>query len=475
MRIFISYASEEGEPAKEIALALRGEGHDVFLDRSQLPEGDAYNARIRQAIRDCDLLVFLVSPEALSAGRYTLTELKFAEEKWPRPAGHLLPVIVKPTDKNAIPAFLRSVTLLQPGGNVAAEVVAAVDRLARPWWADSVRRYAAALAVLAALSAGYGGWRAYDHWHANREALGLLGQCKVQEESGNYAAAWECDARAAVAAPWSDAVAQAQERLAMDWLDNIRVTDGKQTFTDIANTVQPVLARGAVSPDDRRAANALAHLGWADFLRTRDGAMGLDPPHYYRQALQRDPQNVYAHAMWGHDLMQRGGSVEEAKAHFANAVATGEQRPYVRRIQIAALMWRDDPDLENELVRVANEMRTQGEARPAGDSHDSPVWRLWNVYNARLVNGTDKASFLAAVPPADHLATFRWLYPEETIPKDKRPRYQCMLGQLQEQVGDRAAALATYRALLKTLAAEGIVGGRMFDDARQAVTRLGRE
>src|SRR4029453_6051765 len=170
MRIFISYASEEGEPAKEIALALRGEGHDVFLDRSQLPEGDAYNARIRQAIRDCDLLVFLVSPEALSAGRYTLTELKFAEEKWPRPAGPLLPVIVKPTDKNAIPAFLRSVTLLQPGGNVAAEVVAAVDRLARPWWADAVRRFAPALAVLAALSAGYGGGRGRGHWRAKPAA-----------------------------------------------------------------------------------------------------------------------------------------------------------------------------------------------------------------------------------------------------------------------------------------------------------------
>jgi len=144
MHTFISYASEQSELAREIALALRGEGHEVFLDRSQLPEGDAYDARIRQAIRDCDLLVFLISPEALSAGRYTLTELKFAEEKWPRPAGHLLPVMVKPTEKARIPAFLRSVTILQPDGNVAAEVVAAVARLARPWWADAVRRYAAA-------------------------------------------------------------------------------------------------------------------------------------------------------------------------------------------------------------------------------------------------------------------------------------------------------------------------------------------
>src|SRR5262249_10947559 len=154
---------------------------------------------------------------------------------------------------------------------------------------------------------------------------------------------------------------------------------------------------------------------------------------------------------------------------------TDEQRPYVRRIQIAALLWRDDPNLENELARLANEMRTQGEERPAGDSYDSPVWRLWNVYDERLVKGTDKASFLAAVSPADHLATFRWWYPEATIPKQKRPLYLFMLANLQEQAGQRAAALATYRALLETPTVQGVAGGRMLDDARQAVTRLGHE
>jgi hypothetical protein len=62
MDIFISYASEQRATAEEIALALRAEGHEPFFDRSELPEGDAYNARIREAIRGCDLLIFLVSP-----------------------------------------------------------------------------------------------------------------------------------------------------------------------------------------------------------------------------------------------------------------------------------------------------------------------------------------------------------------------------------------------------------------------------
>ena len=134
MDIFVSYASEQRAVAEEIALALRGEGHEVFLDRSELPEGDAYNARIREAIGDCDLLVFLVSPESVSDGRYTLTELKFAEEKWRSPVGRVLPVMVRPTDTAAMPAYLRAVVILRPAGNVSAEVVAAVDRLAKPRW-----------------------------------------------------------------------------------------------------------------------------------------------------------------------------------------------------------------------------------------------------------------------------------------------------------------------------------------------------
>ena len=98
MDIFISYASEQRTLAEEIALALRGEGHQVFFDRTQLTDGDGYNAALREAIESADLLVFLVSPEAVKGGRYTLTELGLAQEKWPSPTGHVLPVLVQPTD-----------------------------------------------------------------------------------------------------------------------------------------------------------------------------------------------------------------------------------------------------------------------------------------------------------------------------------------------------------------------------------------
>ena len=50
MKIFLSYASEQRELAKEIALALEAENHTVFFDRSALAPGEAYNAQIREAI-----------------------------------------------------------------------------------------------------------------------------------------------------------------------------------------------------------------------------------------------------------------------------------------------------------------------------------------------------------------------------------------------------------------------------------------
>src|SRR4029453_15814455 len=43
MKVFLSYASEQAEIARAIEIALRGEGHVVFLDRSSLVSGETYN------------------------------------------------------------------------------------------------------------------------------------------------------------------------------------------------------------------------------------------------------------------------------------------------------------------------------------------------------------------------------------------------------------------------------------------------
>ncbi len=130
MKVFLSHASEDEQVATEICLALRGAGHEVFFDAHDLPPGGDYNSRIRDAIDTSDALVFLVSPQSVDAGSYTLSELKFAQQKWPRPWGHVLPVMVSETAWGQLDPYLAAVTVLKPVGNRAAEVVDALARLA---------------------------------------------------------------------------------------------------------------------------------------------------------------------------------------------------------------------------------------------------------------------------------------------------------------------------------------------------------
>lgn len=131
MQVFLSYASEDRDTAEEIELALRGSGHSVFFDRASLPPGGEFHARIRDAVRRCDAFVFLVSPHSIAQGGYARTELKFARERWESPADRVLPVIVGKLPWEDIPAYLRSVTVLEPEGNVAAEVADAIDEFDR--------------------------------------------------------------------------------------------------------------------------------------------------------------------------------------------------------------------------------------------------------------------------------------------------------------------------------------------------------
>lgn len=471
--VFLSYSSAQAEAATRIELSLKGEGHSVFRDRSALPPGDTFDARIRAAIDESDLFIFLIGRDAVSDGRYTLSELKFAEQKWGHPAGHVLPVLVEPIPKDAIPAYLRAVTMLQPRGDIAAEVTAEVARVTAPWWRWFLRPQGLALLVFIALLLAGGAWQGVswnlDRREQNRQVAAVLKQSHLLADSGNYAGAWEVLAQADAAHPQSADLIDARERLAMEWLENAR-----GSLKDIADKVFPALSRGAAAQTGQRSADLSAHMGWADFLRLRGGVGGLDPVQHYRRAIEADPKNVFAHAMWGFEILRTRGPLAQANEHFAVALESERKREYVRHMQISALLWVRDPVLESEAVRVANAIRSKGESMPTGTPDRSDKWRLWNIYYDRLINGFEKSQFLSALPAADYLATFRWLYPESQLPKDKYHPYLAMLAQLQELNGDHAGALASYRQLQNELSKEGITSGKLIVNVEAAIKHLSK-
>lgn len=131
MKIFLSYSSVQRAIAERVDEVLESEGHDVFFDRDALPVGETYDRRIREAVRECRLFVFLLSPESIEPGCYALTELGYVEalEAAQRPA--LLPVLVALVDFARLPPFLGARTIYRPSGNLPAEVAAQVDLIVR--------------------------------------------------------------------------------------------------------------------------------------------------------------------------------------------------------------------------------------------------------------------------------------------------------------------------------------------------------
>lgn len=155
MRIFLSYPHSHKTEAGQLATRLSAAGHDVFWDHLDLPAGQEFDESIAEAIGDCDLFIFLVTPTSLAPGKYALTELTLVEQKWRNPSGRVLPVMLDGADPGNIPPYLSSVTVLTPKGDMVAEVVAAVSRLRGPRKrSTALMAIPAAIAAIAAIAFG---------------------------------------------------------------------------------------------------------------------------------------------------------------------------------------------------------------------------------------------------------------------------------------------------------------------------------
>jgi TolB-like protein len=101
--IFLSYASEDRQPARSIGDALSKLGIDVWLDESELGGGDAWDQKIRKQIRECDFFMPIVSArtEARHEG-YFRREWRLAVERTLDMADDhlfLLPVVIDDTNQ----------------------------------------------------------------------------------------------------------------------------------------------------------------------------------------------------------------------------------------------------------------------------------------------------------------------------------------------------------------------------------------
>lgn len=304
-----------------------------------------------------------------------------------------------------------------------------------------------------------------DHVAARRKVDSLLASESIQMRGRDYWSAWHSLEQASQVNPDSAQIREAQDTLAMEWLENIHVQENER-FSDIAEKLEPVLTRDIASArTGQREADLLAHLGWSYFLRSREGVSGLDPAAAYGDAVKKDPDNAYAHAMWGHWILWNHGDVGEAEKHFSSALQSNRQRDYVRRLQLSALLNANDAECDREIIRVLNAIRKeQGSVDPGIQN------RIFAIYYSEIVPGNAETQrFVNAVPPAEHVATFQWLFDKPNPDQSEKLPELTYLGVLQEAAGQRDEALAAYRSVRQQT--EGHPGA-LLNMAESGVKRL---
>jgi TolB-like protein len=137
--VFLSYASEDAIAAEQIATTLRHAGIQVWLDKSELRGGEAWDRQIRRQIHECALFIAIISAhsDARNEG-YFRREWKLAVERTADMAEDvpfLLPVVIDATkDATArVPDRFREVQWSHlPEGGPSAAFVERVRRLLSP-------------------------------------------------------------------------------------------------------------------------------------------------------------------------------------------------------------------------------------------------------------------------------------------------------------------------------------------------------
>ena len=134
--VFLSYASQDAEAAKRICDALRAAGVEVWFDQSELVGGDAWDQKIRKQIKECALLIPVISAgtNARTEGYFRL-EWRLADQRthlMAKGRPFLLPVVIDGTkdgEAHVPDSFTEVQWTKAPNGEVPPAFVARVQKL----------------------------------------------------------------------------------------------------------------------------------------------------------------------------------------------------------------------------------------------------------------------------------------------------------------------------------------------------------
>src|SRR5882757_2609514 len=328
--------------------------------------------------------------------------------------------------------------------------------------------------AVAGLVLAYVAYRVFDP--AKSPLAADTQRAQAQVDHGDYATGLKAFSDLIEKHPRNKALRSARVDGAMLWIRNYHIAgaEGKDVAGAANAELSPLIAMleaESAGVNGAQAATLAAHLGWAHFLRFKiaEADMMESAEPYFRQALRLNSRDVYANSMLGNWLLQtKSDAVNEAIAHFHTAVESGEEREFVRQFELGGLMSsREQPAAQQELVKLTNEMRKNGEPIDGGQKH-----RILGLYSVALARRAELANLLSAVPPNESWATYIWLDDsvDRSDPEWQQLKHTFVLANIDELAGREREALALYRRLgqSRRLAESSTLGQR----TREAIQRL---
>ncbi len=285
----------------------------------------------------------------------------------------------------------------------------------------------------------------------------LLSAAELQVQNGEFGAAWDSVAEAINLQPDSRPVREKQALIAMRWL---REEGGDyRDLEQLSAEISPALYRSAASKESEAAASALAHLAWIRVLRSQRGGQSDDIDELFQLSLEKDPSNVYAHAMWAfwissprNQQAYAEGATIKAQTHFQKALNGDEDlKPYVRGLQFSLLLEAERFENQVQALLVADDMRLHSE-----NLNESMQLRLLDLFRPLVrVDGVSRASgktLLSQMAPQKLLENFKWLsqpfdLKEQDSQKFERDTRALIQARLTEESGDLNSALNLYKEL----------------------------
>ena len=286
-----------------------------------------------------------------------------------------------------------------------------------------------------------------EYFRGQSELHTLIDVANERLAQDDYEAAWHASTKARELAPRNVAAAQQQARIAMKWLEDVRMTHvgGPQPFFhDVVDPLKSALVRRLPDTYGREKADLHAHIGWANFLRYRDGFPRTDIGEEFDIAIREDPDNFYGHVMRGFWTLWEGGPVDAARSDLDLALHNSTDPSFSDGMIMSGLTNNTSDDSLAAAVEYAEKIRLAG--RNIDDDMKS---RLVGYYNISLHNRNLLTTISATLPPTEQILFLDWLKQAKLSPGNRRVATYFM-AYFAEISGNKQEALGLFTDLART-------------------------